>query len=223
MTQGPTGPTVDLILPVLNEAEALPWVLGRLPPNGRAIVVDNGSTDGSAAVARTHGATVVHEPQTGFGAACAAGLHAATADLVAFMDCDATLDPGDIERAAAPVVAGTAELVLGARRPEPGAWPMHARLANRYLARRLRRQYGWAIDDLGPLRVAHREALLGLDLQDRRSGWPLEMLIRAGQEGWQVSQIDVRYRRREGRSKVTGTALGTLRAVRDMRHQLASM
>jgi len=214
---------MDIILPVLDEREALPWVLGRLPAGARAIVVDNGSTDGSADLARDLGALVVHEPRRGFGAACFTGLVTATAELVAFMDCDGSLDPQDVERASLAVRAGTADLVLGARRADPGAWPIHARLANRYLARRLRRTYGWPIDDLGPLRVARREALLSLDLQDRRSGWPLEMLIRAGQEGWRVDQIDVRYRQRDGRSKVTGTVRGTLRAVRDMRRQLAAM
>ena len=125
-----------------------------------------------------------------------------------------------IERAVAVLIDGPFDLVTGARRADPGAWPIHARLANRYLARRLRRRFGFPLTDLGPLRVARREALLGLDLLDRRSGWPLEMLVRAGQQNWRVAEIDVRYRRRSGRSKVTGTVRGTIRAVRDMRRQL---
>ena len=181
---------LDVVLPVLDERDALPWVLGRVPPGCRAIVVDNGSSDGSADLARSLGATVVYEPQKGFGAACFAGLVAADAELVAFMDCDGSLDPQDLERAVALLIDGPFDLVTGARRADPGAWPIHARLANRYLARRLRRRFGFPLTDLGPLRVARREALLGLDLRDRRSGWPLEMLVRAGQQNWRVAEID---------------------------------
>jgi glycosyltransferase involved in cell wall biosynthesis len=214
------APAVDVVLPVLDERDALPWVLGRMPRGARPLVVDNGSTDGSADVARALGAEVVEEPRRGFGAACAAGLEAATADLVAFMDCYGSLDPAELPTVVEPVAAGRVDLALGARRPDRGAWPVHARLANRYLARRLRRRFGWPITDLGPMRVAGREALGGLDLRDRRSGWPLEMLVAAGRRGWQVDQVEVRYRRRAGRSKVTGTVAGTVRAVRDMRRQL---
>ena len=148
-------PAVDVVLPVLDEAAALPWVLGRMPPGYRAIVVDNGSTDGSAAVARGLGATVVTEPRRGFGAACAAGLAHATAPVVAFCDADASMDPDQIPRVAGPVARGDADLVLGARRVVgAGAWPVHARVANRYLARRLRRSTGAPLTDLGPMRAA---------------------------------------------------------------------
>src|SRR3954451_19684550 len=124
----------DVILPVLDERDALPWVLERLPAGYTAIVVDNGSTEGSGEAAAALGARVVREAQRGFGAACFAGLQAATADVVCFMDCDASLDPGELPRVAAPVAAGELDLVLGARRPSArGAWPVHARLANGYL------------------------------------------------------------------------------------------
>lgn len=214
------APSVDVVLPVLDECDALPWVLGRMPAGARPLVVDNGSTDGSADVARALGAEVVEETRRGFGAACTTGLEAATADLVAFMDCDGSLDPGDLPTLVELVAAGRVDLALGARRPDRGAWPVHARLANRYLARRLRRGFGWPITDLGPMRVSRREALRGLGLRDRRSGWPLEMLVVAGRRGWRVGEVEVRYRRRAGRSKVTGTVAGTARAVRDMRRQL---
>lgn len=212
---------IDVVLPALDEERALPWVLGRVPPGYRAIVVDNGSTDRTAAVAAALGATVRSEPRRGFGAACFAGLTAATSEIVCFMDADATFDPLDLPSVVAPVAAGTAELVLGARRATSGAWPWHARVANRVLAFELRRRTGVALTDLGPMRAARREALLGLGLVDRRSGWPLEMVLRAHDEGWRIAEVQVGYRPRVGASKVTGTVTGTARAVADMSRLLA--
>jgi glycosyltransferase involved in cell wall biosynthesis len=208
---------VDLVLPVLDEADALPWVLGRVPAGYRAVVVDNGSTDGSGAIARAHGATVVTEPRRGFGAACAAGLAVATAPIVAFSDADGSCDPAELPALVGPVAAGDADLVLGARRPTTrGAWPAHARLANRYLAHRLQRTLGIPLTDLGPMRAARRADLVGLAIEDRRFGWPLEMVVRAGAAGWRIAERPVPYAPRTGRSKVTGTVRGTSRAVRDM-------
>lgn len=213
---------VDVILPVLDEAQALPWVLGRMPAGYRAIVVDNGSADGSAAVALAHGATVVDEPRRGFGAACFAGLSAAHSDVVCFMDADASMDPRQLGRVAGPVLAGNADLVLGARRPTSRqAWPLHARVANRVLASELRRRTGAPLRDLGPMRAAHRTDLLALDIADRRFGWPLEMVLRASTAGWRIDEVDIDYHPRTGRSKVTGTVRGTARAVRDMAGVLA--
>ncbi len=208
---------IDVILPTLDEREALPWVLERMPEGYRPIVVDNGSTDGSGDVARALGATVVHEPRPGFGAACFAGLQAATAEVVCFMDCDASLDPRALPAVADPVVIGEQDLMLGARRAARGAWPLHARLANRHLAARIRRQTNLELRDLGPMRAARRSALLALGVEDRRFGWPLEMVLRAGRAGWRVGEVEVAYLPRTGSSKVTGTVKGTMRAVRDMR------
>ena len=210
-----------VVLPVLDERAALPWVLERMPAGYEPIVVDNGSTDGSGELAAALGAQVVHEPRPGFGAACFAGLRAARSDVVCFMDCDASFDPRELPRVTGPVEAGTAQLVLGARRPQPGAWPLHARIANRALTSELRRRTGVALRDLGPMRAAHREPLLGLGLLDRRFGWPLEMVVRAAAAGWDIDEVDVTYLPREGRSKVTGTVRGTLRTVRDMAAALA--
>ncbi|MET8720192.1 glycosyltransferase family 2 protein [Streptomyces misionensis] len=213
---------MDVVLPCLDEAKALPWVLGRIPAGWRAIVVDNGSTDGSADLARTLGAQVVHEPRRGFGAACHAGLTAATADVVCFCDCDASLDPALLPAVAGPVLDGAADLVLGRRRPVTRrAWPLHARLANLELARLVHRRTGLRLHDLGPMRAARRTALLALDLTDRRSGYPLQTVVRAADAGWRVTETDVPYRPRTGRSKVTGTWRGTWQAVRDMRTVLA--
>jgi glycosyltransferase involved in cell wall biosynthesis len=207
---------VDVVLPVLDEAAALPRVLGRMPSGFRPLVVDNGSTDGSAAIALRLGARVVREPQRGFGAACHAGLLAAHSEVICFMDCDGSLDPRELPLVAGPVLAGERELMLGARRPECGAWPLHARLANRVLALELRRRTGVRLTDLGPMRAAPRRALLELALRDRRFGYPLEMVLRAAAAGWRVDETEVGYSARAGRSKVTGTVCGTARAVADM-------
>lgn len=221
-SQLPSPPRGDLILPCLNEAEALPWVLDRVPEGWRAIVVDNGSTDGSADIARQRGALVVHEFQRGFGAACHAGLLAAEADLVCFCDCDASLDPGLLHLVADPVRDGEADLVLARRRPTTrGAWPLHARAGNLALSQMVRRRTGVRLHDLGPLRAARREDLLGLDLTDRRSGYPLQMVVRAADQGWRIRETEIAYRPRTGRSKVTGTWRGTWQAVHDMRAVLA--
>lgn len=214
----------DVVLPCLDEAAALPWVLSRIPTGYRAIVADNGSLDGSPEIAARLGATVVHAPRRGFGAAAHAGLEAATAELVCFLDADGSFDPAQLPRVVDPVRAGAADLVLGRRRPTArGAWPLHARLANAALARRLRRSAGVPLHDLGPMRAARREALLGLGLLDRRFGYPLEMVVKAARDGWRVAEVDIDYAPRAAgtRSKVTGTVRGTLRTVADMRRVLA--
>jgi glycosyltransferase involved in cell wall biosynthesis len=215
--------TIDVVLPCLNEAAALPWLLPRMPAGYRPIVVDNGSIDGSAEVAAGLGATVVREPCPGFGAAAHAGLLAATADLVCFLDADGSFDPAQLPRVVAPVRAGEAHLVVGRRRPTVRrAWPVHARLGNAVVARRLRRSLGVMVHDLGPMRAAHRRGLLELGLVDRRFGYPLEMVVKAARAGWRVAEVDVDYAPRTGRSKVTGTVRGTLRAAADMTRVLAS-
>jgi len=211
----------EVILPVLDEVQAIPGVIAAMPAGFRPLVVDNGSRDGSSEVAASCGARVVREPQRGFGAACFAGLLAAESEIVCFMDCDGSLDPGELHRVVDPVLRGAADLCLGARMPEPGAWPWHARLANRAVAFEVRRRTGTALTDLGPMRAARREALLGLRLEDRRSGWPLEMVLRAAAESWRIAEVEVTYRPRSGgRSKVSGSVRGTARAVRDMSAQL---
>jgi glycosyltransferase involved in cell wall biosynthesis len=218
---GPVGP--DVILPALNEAAALPRVLANLPAGYRAIVVDNGSTDGTADVARSYGAMVVEASVRGFGAACWAGLQAATADIVCFMDADASFDAAELPRVVGPVERGEADLVMGSRQAVAGAWPLHARFANKVLAFEIRRRSKVAVTDLGPMRAVRRDALLGLGMKDRRSGWPLEMVLRANQAGWRIQEVPVSYRPRIGKSKVTGTVKGTMRAVTDMSRLLADV
>ena len=216
----------DVVLPCLDEAAALPWLLARMPAGYRPIVADNGSADGSPEVARSLGARVVSVPQPGYGAAVHAGILAADpADgVVCVLDADGSCDPADLPRLAGPVRAGAADLVVGRRRPVArGAWPAHARLANACLAHRIRRRTGLPVHDIGPMRAARRDGLLGLGLRDRRFGWPLELLVTAGRDGWRVAEVDVAYHPRAAgtRSKVTGTIRGTARAVRDMGAVLA--
>ena len=209
----------DVVIPVLDEAAALPTLLDAMPRGYRPIVVDNGSTDGSGHIAARLGARVVNEPVRGFGAACWAGLCASAADdgVVCFMDGDGSLDPADLPTVAGPVLRGTADLVLGARQPtRRGAWPLHARVANSLVAAELRRRTGHRLRDLGPMRAARRDGLLMLGIQDRRFGWPLEMVLRAANAGWSLEEVAVPYMPRLGRSKVTGTVSGTWRTVRDM-------
>jgi hypothetical protein len=163
------------------------------------------------------------EPVPGFGAACWAGLVAADPNdgVVCFMDGDGSLDPHDLPSVAVPVLAGRADLVLGARRPTAWrAWPAHARLANAVLAAEVSRRGGRRLRDIGPMRAARCEPLRALGIRDRRFGWPLEMVLLAVSAGWRVDEIDVPYAPRIGRSKVTGTVRGTARAVRDMSRAL---
>lgn len=207
---------IDLVLPCLDEEAALPRLLSAVPADVRVIVVDNGSTDGSALVARSLGAVVLNCEERGYGAACHAGLLAAVSDVVAFCDCDGSIDPSVIPAMAQLVLQGQADLVTGRRRPTTWrAWPIHARVANAALAWRLRR-LGAGVHDVGPLRVARRTDLLQLMLQDRRSGYALETVLLAGRAGWRIVEQDIAYRPRTGTSKVTGTARGTFQAMRDM-------
>jgi hypothetical protein len=180
----------DVILPVLDEAAAIPGVLAAMPAGYRPIVVDNGSADGSAEIA-------------------------ADLEIVCFMDCDGSLDAADLPGLVA-MLDRNVDLAIGARRASRGAWPLHARLANRVLARELRRRTGLALEDMGPMRAARRLPLLELDLRDRRSGWPLEMVVKAAAADWSIADAPVPYVERQGRSKVTGTVRGTIQAIGDM-------
>jgi len=209
---------MDVVLPCLNEAAALPGVLAALPDGYRAIVVDNGSTDGSPEVAARHGAIVVHEPRRGYGAAVHTGLERAESEIVCFLDADGSLDPGELPELVGVVASGRATLAVGRRVPvSRDAWPWHARAGNRVLATILRRR-GLAVRDIAPMRAARRAELLDLGVRDRAFGYPLELLIRAADAGWPVTELPVTYRPRAAgtRSKVSGSVRGTLRAVRDM-------
>jgi glycosyltransferase involved in cell wall biosynthesis len=216
----------DVVLPCRNEAPALPDLLSRMPPGFRPIVVDNGSTDGTAEVARAFGAEVIAVAEPGYGAAVHAGVLASDPGdgVVCVMDADGSFDPEQLALVALPVLAGAAQLGTARRRPVArGVWPLHARVGNAVLARRIRRTTGLAVHDIGPMRAVLRADLLGLGLRDRRFGYPLELLLAAARAGWRVAEVDVDYHPRAAgtRSKVSGSVVGTLRAVRDMSAVLA--
>lgn len=206
------------VIPALDEEQGLPFVLAGLPPSLAGVVVaDNGSRDQTAAVAESAGARVVHEPRRGYGAACMAGVAAlpAGAGVVAFLDADNADDPSDLEHVLEPVLAGRADLVVGSRvlgRCDPGALPLHARLGNRLAVGLIRLLFGHRYTDLGPMRAVRREALEHLGMRERGFGWTVEMQVRALLKGLRVEEVPVSYRRRLGRSKITGTLWGTLQA-----------
>jgi glycosyltransferase involved in cell wall biosynthesis len=215
----------DLVLPCRDEAPALRALLPQVPAEFAVIVVDNGSSDDTSAVAHAHGARVVHEARPGYGAAVHAGLDTATSRYVAVMDGDGSFDPADLPRLLAPVVAGDLDLALGRRRPaDRRVWPWHARTGNAAVVWWLRRSAGFPVHDLAPMRVCRREALLGLDVQDRRFGYPLELLRKASAAGWRLGEYDVTYRPRSAgtRSKVSGSVRGTLRTAHDFAKVLAT-
>lgn len=212
------------MLPCRNEAPALEGLLPTVPAGVTVIVVDNGSSDGTADVARRHGARVITEPEPGYGAAVTAGLKAATADIVAFADGDGSFDLSDLAVMVASVRTGTVDLAAGRRRPvRRGVWPWHARAGNALVAAWLHRRIGLPLHDLAPVRVCDRLALIALDVQDRRFGYPVELLQRAVAAGWRLQEFDVAYHPRAAgtRSKVSGSLMGTLRTARDFRRVLA--
>jgi glycosyltransferase involved in cell wall biosynthesis len=200
----------------LNEAESLPGVLALVPAGYQALVVDNNSTDGTAEVARRCGATVVEEPQPGYGAAVHAGIVAASTPIVAVLDGDGSMDPRELPKLVDDLDHGV-DMAVGRRRPRPGvSWPWHARLGNQVVCWRLRRRHGIPVHDIAPMRVAHRDAFVGLGVADRRSGYPLELLVRAAAAGWVIAEHDIAYGSRTGgKSKVSGSVRGSFVAIVD--------
>jgi glycosyltransferase involved in cell wall biosynthesis len=209
----------DLILPCKDEGPALPDLLSRVPSGLSVIVVDNGSRDDTAAVAARLGARVVTEERAGYGAAVHAGVEASSATYVAVMDGDGSFEPDAVLPLLDEVASGRADLAMGRRRPVgPGVWPWHARVGNDLVVAWMRWRWGLAVRDFGPLRVCRREALLALGVEDRRFGYPFELLRRATQAGWRVVEHDVDYLPRAAgtRSKVSGSVRGTARTARDL-------
>lgn len=182
-------------------------------------IVDNGSTDDSADVARVYGARVVREVQRGYGAACLAGIAAldrpAATDTIVFMDGDASDDVSDLPRLVTPIQAGAADLVIGSRtlgRADHGALAPHARFGNWLATAMIYRKTGVRFTDLGPLRAIRYEALCRLQMRDTNYGWTVEMQLKAVRLSLRVVEVPVHYRRRIGRSKISGTVTGSMRA-----------
>lgn len=214
----------DLILPCRDEGRALIGLLPRIPADFSVIVVDNGSRDDTSSVAAALGATVIAESRPGYGSAVHAGLLAATSEFVAFMDGDGSFDPQALVPMLAQVRSGQADMALGRRRPSHrGVWPWHARVGNALILAWLRRRIGMTVHDIAPIRVCRRQALLDLDVQDRRFGYPVELLQKATKAGWRLAESDVAYgpRAKGTKSKVSGSVVGTVRAARDFWKVLA--
>lgn len=208
----------DVVLPCRDEALALPQVFASWPDGLRAIVVDNGSTDATARVARDLGAQVVVEANAGYGAAVHAGVMAAQAPYVGVIDGDGSMSAPDLLPLLEMVRDGEVTMAVGRRRPTArGVWPWHARAGTLALAWWVRRRTGLPVHDIAPMRVCRRQDLLALGVTDRRFGYPLELLLRAARAGWTIREVDVPYGPRAvgTRSKVSGSVRGTLRTTRD--------
>lgn len=207
---------MTVVLPCLNEADSLPGVLALIPEGYLTLVVDNNSTDGTAEVARRCGAHVVEEARPGYGAAVHAGMMAASTPIVAVLDGDGSMDPRELPNLVDVLERGV-DMAVGRRRPLPGVrWPWHARLGNQVVCWRLRSRHGIPVHDIAPMRVARRDAVVGLGVEDRRSGYPLELLVRAAAAGWTVAERDIAYGSRTGgKSKVSGSLRGSFFAVMD--------
>ena len=209
---------VAMIIPCRNEAGALGHVLAAIPRElvQQLIVVDNGSTDDTAALAQAAGAIVVSEPIPGYGRACAAGLAQVRdeIDVLVFLDGDHSDYPEDLPTLLDPIARDGADLVIGSRMQHalPGSLTLQQRLGNRLACALMRTCFGIRYTDLGPFRAIRRPALEQLQMQDRAFGWTVEMQAKAARLGLQVREVPVRYRPRIGDSKISGTLQGTLRA-----------
>ena len=207
---------VSLIIPALNEAECLGPLLAEVPAGliHQVIVVNNGSTDNTAEVARAAGALVVDEPRRGYGFACAAGTAIAEGEVLAFMDGDGSFAPDELPNLLLPIDQSEADLVLGSRmRQEKHRvdMPSHQRFGNLLFVWLLRHRYGLALTDLGPYRAIRRELLLALKMQEHTYGWPLEMIIKTARQHKRIVEVPVSYRPRlAGQSKVGGTLRGSI-------------
>lgn len=206
-----------LVIPALDEESAIGALLGAVD---RAlirdvIVGDNGSRDRTAAVAAAAGAEVVRVGERGYGAACAGALARLRddVDLVVFMDADGSDDPDEMVKLIEPVASGRADLVIGSRQfLERGALTPQQRFGNWLATRLIHRLYGFGYTDLGPFRAIRRELLDRIGMRDRRYGWTVEMQVRALQLGARIAEVPVTYRKRVGKSKISGTVTGVIKA-----------
>ena len=210
---------ISVVIPTLNEARAIAEVIAGVPKDrvAQIIVVDNGSIDGTAERAIAAGAHVIHEPRRGYGSACLAGAKAArSSDIIVFLDGDRSDDPRQLDLIAAPVIQKQADLTIGSRiggELERGSMPLHGRLGNRLIVFILRGLYGVRITDIGSFRAIRTRALFNLNMEQMTYGWPVEMIVKAARKGLRIKSIPIRYRKRIGVSKVTGTLRGSFLAA----------
>ncbi len=210
---------LSVVIPAFNEEQAIGEVVRAVPKDRihDIVVVDNGSTDNTASQASLAGARVVFEPRPGYGSACLAGAQAAAdADVLVFLDGDRSDDPRQLEMVAGPVMDDRADLVIGSRIKgilEKGAMPLHGRLGNRLIVLILRLLYGANISDIGSFRAIKSKTLFSLKMEQMTYGWPVEMVVKGARQGLRIQSVPIHYRRRIGKSKVTGTIRGTILAT----------
>jgi glycosyltransferase involved in cell wall biosynthesis len=210
---------ISVVIPAYNEAPAIAEVIDAVPQNvvQEIIVVDNGSTDGTAEQAAEAGARVIQEPRKGYGSACYSGAQAAgNSDIIVFLDGDRSDDPTQLDLIAAPVIKGQADLVIGSRiggKLEKGSMPLHAKWGNRVIVFLLRLLYGVGITDIGSFRAIRSEVLSDLHMEQMTYGWPVEMVVKAARKGLRIQSVPIRYRKRIGISKVTGSLRGSVLAA----------
>ena len=209
---------ITVIIPALNEEATVGAVVQQIPRPlvDEVIVVDNASTDATAAVALASGARVVREERRGYGFACLAGATAAQGDALVFLDGDGSFDATESIRLVAPLLKGEADLVLGSRELgaiAPGAMPQHQRFGNWLAVKLLRSLYDLQVTDLGPFRSLLRDSLFALCMSEMTYGWPIEMMVKAARFNYRVVEVPVSYYPRlGGRSKVSGTVKGSIAA-----------
>lgn len=213
------NPKISVIIPALNEEESIGQVLNDIPGEivEEVIVVDNGSSDDTVTVSKGLGANVIQEPLKGYGAACLRGISILKqdTDIVVFLDADYSDYPQDLHTVVKPIINDNADMVIGSRMSgerEKGALLPQAIFGNKLATFLIRLFWGFKYTDLGPFRAIKYRDLLALNMTDKNFGWTVEMQIKALKKRLRIVEVPVRYRKRIGKSKITGTFSGTVRA-----------